>query len=144
MQPVAKTLRLRNLHKEKYLQKVPPGLPLIQLQSYAAPMPAQPANSIAVIFVSQRTDEDEAGYHAAGQRMIELAREQPGYLGMDSARGLDGVGITISYWTDACSAKAWRDHPEHRDIRKAGRDRWYSQYDINIACVERSYEWKRD
>lgn len=107
-------------------------------------MPSQPADSIAVIFLSQRTGKDEADYQAAALRMVELAKDQPGYLGMDSVRGIDGLGITVSYWADDRSARAWRDHPEHSDIRKAGRDRWYSHYKLNVARVERSYNWKRD
>jgi len=107
-------------------------------------MPRQPQDSIAVIFLSQRTESDEDGYHAAAARMMELAKEQPGYLGMDSIRGNDGFGITISYWTDDQSAKAWRDHREHAEIREAGRHRWYSRYDLHVARVERSYDWSRN
>lgn len=48
----------------------------------------------AVIFTSERTDVDE-GYAAMAERMLALARTQPGFLGVESAR--DGVGITVSY-----------------------------------------------
>jgi heme-degrading monooxygenase HmoA len=58
-------------------------------------------------------------------------------------RGDDGLGITVSYWADDASAKAWRDHPEHRRIRDAGRGRWYSHYTIDVATITRGYGWRR-
>ena len=52
----------------------------------------------AVIFTSVRTVEDDAGYGVTAQRMAELAAQMPGYLGIENARGEDGLGITVSYW----------------------------------------------
>lgn len=98
---------------------------------------------IAVIFVAQRTREDEAGYAAAAAAMVELAATQPGYAGIDSTRGPDGLGITISYWHDDASAIAWRDHPDHARIRELGRANWYAWYDLQVARVERGYRWRR-
>jgi heme-degrading monooxygenase HmoA len=96
-----------------------------------------------VMFVSARTHVDEAGYAAAGDAMAALAAEQPGYRGMDSTRGPDGVGITLSYWADEASAIAWRQHPEHAAIREAGRGRWYRWYELHVGSVGRSYSWTR-
>jgi len=104
---------------------------------------AQPAGTIAVIFTSQRTSEDDADYQTAAQQMSELAAAQPGYRGQHSVRGSDGFGITISYWADEASAKAWRDHPNHAATREAGRDRWYDHYSLEVAEVARSYDWIR-
>lgn len=96
-----------------------------------------------MIFIAQRTGEDSDGYATAAAAMDMLAAQQPGYLGMDSVRGADGLGITVSYWTSDDDAKAWRDHAEHRVIRDAGRDRWYSHYSLHVAEVTRSYDWQR-
>lgn len=98
---------------------------------------------IAVIFMSVRTDADGAGYAAAADAMEARAACQPGYCGFDSARGDDGFGITVSFWEDDASAIAWRDDPEHAAIRAAGRDRWYSRYELVVAKVERDYDWHR-
>jgi heme-degrading monooxygenase HmoA len=106
-------------------------------------MTTRSKGSIAVIFVAHRTQQDDAGYQAAAHAMDELAAEQPGYIAMDSVRGADGLGITVSYWEDEASAKKWRDHPEHAAIRDAGRDRWYSHYDLHVAEVTRSYDWAK-
>ena len=100
-------------------------------------------STISVIFVAQRTELDADGYARAAAIMDELAARQEGYIGVDSVRGADGLGITVSYWTDDASAKAWRDHPDHAAIRAAGRDRWYSDYSLHVAQVTRSYDWKK-
>ena len=90
----------------------------------------------AVIFTSLRTDGDD-GYAQMAQRMEELAREHPGYLGIESARG--GVGITVSYWVDAEAATAWKAVAEHRGAQRLGRAQWYRAYRVRIATVEREY-----
>jgi heme-degrading monooxygenase HmoA len=109
----------------------------------AVVMAKLPRGTISVIFVAQRTDADAVGYAHAAAMMETLAAQQEGYIAMDSVRGSDGLGITVSYWTDEASAKAWRDHPDHAEIRDAGRDRWYSDYSLHVAQVIRSYDWKK-
>lgn len=95
-----------------------------------------------VMFVSQRSGVDGAGYAVAAQAMDVLAAEQPGYRGMDHSS--DGaLGITLSYWADEASAVAWREHPEHAATREAGRGRWYDWYTLHVAEIGRSYSWVR-
>ena len=102
-----------------------------------------PPGSIAVIFVSLRTDADEPGYAAASSEMEEAVKAMPGYLGMNSARSPEGIGLTISYWKDEESTAGWRDHQRHTEIRGEGRNRWYDWYEVIVARVERSYAWTR-
>ena len=90
----------------------------------------------AVIFSSHQTDDRE-GYAETSARMLELAAQQPGYLGVESVR--EDLGITISYWRDLDSIKAWKRHAEHREAQRNGIDRWYSHYRTRIALVERDY-----
>ncbi len=87
----------------------------------------------AVIFIS-KLGEDTQGYEAMAERIVELARSQPGFLGLESAR--NEVGITVSFWRDRESIRKWRDQADHRMARQLGRDKWYRSYDIHIARVE--------
>ncbi len=103
-----------------------------------------PAGSVAVIFASRLTGVDAAGYAAAAEAMNRLAREQPGYLGHESARDSDGLGLTVSYWTDEASARAWYRQPEHAAIRDAGRGKWYTDFTVHVADVSRSYAWAKE
>jgi len=95
----------------------------------------------AVIFTSTRTDGDN-GYAEAAERMAELVSEQPGFLGVESVRGADGVGITVSYWQSEAAILAWRQHPEHRLIQVRGRSQWYSSFQTRVCKVEREYRFR--
>jgi heme-degrading monooxygenase HmoA len=91
----------------------------------------------AVIFTSVRTDQDADGYAATSARMEELAAEQPGFLGIESARS--GLGITVSYWASPEHARAWKKVAEHVLAQRTGRERWYRSYRVRVATVEREY-----
>ena len=93
----------------------------------------------AVIFSSQRNGEDDAGYAAAAERMMELAAQQPGFLGAESARGTDGFGITVSYWESEAAISAWKHQAEHAATRAHGRKHWYEHFELRVAKVERAY-----
>jgi heme-degrading monooxygenase HmoA len=92
----------------------------------------------AVIFTSRRTEGDR-GYGDMAARMVELAAKQPGYLGVESARGADGLGITVSYWRDEASVAAWKRDTEHQQAQRAGKQTWYADYQVRVAKVERAY-----
>ncbi len=92
----------------------------------------------AVIFTSQIANDD--GYAAMSERMEALARQQPGFLGIESVRGEDGVGITVSYWTDLESIRAWKANAEHREAQQRGKSEWYSRYKTRVCRVEYEYE----
>ena len=98
---------------------------------------------VAVIFTNQRSEADPDGYAEMAARMGELARGQPGYLGIENARGSDGIGITVSYWASADEARAWKQVAEHLAAQSAGRDRWYDRYHLRVATVTREYQWER-
>jgi heme-degrading monooxygenase HmoA len=92
----------------------------------------------AVIFTSLRTAGDR-GYGDMAARMVELAAKQPGYLGVESARGADGLGITVSYWRDEASILAWKRDTEHQQAQRGGQQAWYADYQVRVAKVERAY-----
>ena len=96
----------------------------------------------AAIFTSRRDEQPDDGYGAAAERMFELAWEQPGFLGYDTARS-DGLGITVCYWEHLEGIAAWKAHAEHLEAQREGRARWYSAYDLRIARVERAYGFDR-
>jgi heme-degrading monooxygenase HmoA len=91
-----------------------------------------------VIFASQRSQAD-AAYDAMGERMAQLAIEQAGYLGVESVRGADGFGITVSYWDSEANIAAWKRNAEHRIAQETGQAQWYVHYETRVAKVERAY-----
>jgi heme-degrading monooxygenase HmoA len=92
----------------------------------------------AVIFTSQRTDGDN-GYGAMAQRMVELAAEQPGFLGIESVRDETGLGITVSYWNSTNAIDQWKRNLEHLAAQQQGMRQWYADYELRVARVERAY-----
>ena len=101
-----------------------------------------PPDAVAVIFVSQRSTTDPEGYAQAANQMAEAVTRFPGYLGVHSARGEDGLGITVSYWADDQSARAWKADAAHSAVREKGRATWYDWYELIVARVDRAYDWK--
>ena len=94
-----------------------------------------PARYFSVIFTAQRTLSDEDMYSLTSERMVELAQQQPGFLGLESVRGEDGIGITVSYWRDRAAIRAWRIDVEHLAAQQIGRQEFYSWYHIRVAEV---------
>ncbi|SER28319.1 Heme-degrading monooxygenase HmoA [Pseudomonas sp. NFACC02] len=102
-----------------------------------------PVPYYAVIFTSIRTSQEAEAYEQATQRMLERVHEQPGFLGVESARGEDGLGITVSYWSSEAAILAWKENAEHREIRERGRSTWYRHYSVRVCKVERNYKAER-
>ncbi len=92
----------------------------------------------AVIFTSTRTDGDN-GYAEMAQQMEELAQQQPGYLGIESAR--DEVGITVSYWESLEAIANWKANTDHLFTQRKGKTDWYTWYKVRICLVEREYDF---
>jgi len=95
-----------------------------------------PPPYFAVIFSSLKSTDDK-GYSEMANLMAELARSQPGFLGMESAR--NELGITVSYWKDLLSIQSWKQHADHQIAQQMGKNQWYTHYKIRICKVERDY-----
>lgn len=94
----------------------------------------------AVIFTSRRTPRDDGAYDAMSARMGEMAAQQPGFLGVESARDpRSRLGITVSYWATEADARAWKQVGAHLQAQRLGASRWYEEYQVRIASVSRAY-----
>ena len=94
----------------------------------------------AVIFTSVRVEHTE-GYGEMAQKMFSLARQQPGFLHVESASG--DVSITVSYWESLDAIKNWKKNTEHLVAQRKGIADWYQWYHVKICKVEREYEFSR-
>jgi len=90
----------------------------------------------AVIFTSILSDDNQ-GYAETADLMVKLARQQPGFLGMESAR--EEVGITVSYWRTLDAIKAWKQQSDHAIAQQKGRESWYQDFSVRISKVEHEY-----
>jgi heme-degrading monooxygenase HmoA len=98
-----------------------------------------PDDAIAVIFVSQKGAQHDHEYGQTSQRMIELAKQCDGFVGIESVRDESGAGITISYWRDLPSIQAWKQHPEHLVAQLRGKNEWYNQYQVQVCRLLYQY-----
>lgn len=94
----------------------------------------------AVIFTSLRTEGDH-GYGKMSDAMVASAQQQPGFLGIESAR--EALGITVSYWASLEAISAWKQHAAHLVAQKTGREDWYAAYKVRICRVERDYAFSQ-
>ena len=100
-----------------------------------------PERYFAAIFTTQRSQSGDDVYEIMTSRMVALAQQQQGFLGLESVRGDDGIGITVSYWTDHEAIQNWGRQAEHVSVQAMGRQEFYQWYRIRIAKVftERSF-----
>ena len=96
----------------------------------------------AVIFTSLHSQDTE-GYAEMAADMVALAQTQPGFLGIESVYDRSGLGITASYWDSEESIRNWKQHLDHLEAQKLGRERWYAGYSLRVSKVERAYEFER-
>jgi heme-degrading monooxygenase HmoA len=89
----------------------------------------------AVIFTSFLHDGC-ADYAAVANSALELAKQQPGFLGYEGVR--NGMGISVSYWDSLDAIRAWKEHPDHVRLQKQEK-RWFRESKIRISKVERDY-----
>lgn len=94
-----------------------------------------PDRYFAAIFTTQRSQSGDDVYEIMASRMVALAQNQPGFLGVESVRGDDGIGITVSYWTNHEAIQKWGRQAEHVSVKAMGRQEFYHWYRIRIAEV---------
>lgn len=96
-----------------------------------------PATPYYAVIFSSRTSDNLQGYEKVVEQMVQLASEQSGFLGIESAR--NDIGITVSYWRDLASISAWRNQMQHKEAQQNGKAKWYADYTVRICKVEREY-----
>ncbi len=96
-----------------------------------------------VIFTNHHAAPDDAEYHAMGEKMQQLAKTMPGYLGFEAARDETGFGFAVSYWETEDAIKNWKRQADHLIAQRRGRADWYENYVVRVAKVERAYSMKK-
>ncbi|MDM5154269.1 antibiotic biosynthesis monooxygenase [Bacillus sp. DX1.1] len=102
----------------------------------------KPPPYYAVIFTSQLS-QDTTDYDDVAEKMEDLAKQQPGFISVESVRDTSGLGITISYWESLEAIKHWRENAAHTIARQRGREQWYEQFHMKICVVEKEYDFQR-
>jgi heme-degrading monooxygenase HmoA len=99
------------------------------------------AKVFVLIRTSLRPGADLAAYEAMNARMEALVSQIPGYLGIKGYTSEDGDSVAIAQFESHDALLRWRNHPEHREAQRAGRERFYATYDVRVCTVERAYDF---
>jgi heme-degrading monooxygenase HmoA len=97
---------------------------------------------LIVLFRSKLVPEPE-GYAEMAQEMEDLARSMPGFVDIKAYKSEDGERLTVVWWEDEETLRAWRTNARHLVAQKAGRERWYEYYDLEVAEVVRRKQFVR-
>jgi heme-degrading monooxygenase HmoA len=82
--------------------------------------------------------EEVRGYPELAARLVESARQQPGFLGIE-AGSQPGFALAVSYWSSLEAIAAWRVDSQHLLAKRKGMSDWFERYLTRIAKVERVY-----
>jgi heme-degrading monooxygenase HmoA len=97
---------------------------------------------LIVLFRSRLVPEPE-GYAEMADEMESLAKSMPGFIDMRAYTSEDGERLTVVWWEDEDTLRAWRTHARHLVAQQAGRERWYAYYDLEVAEVKRTKRFER-
>ena len=98
---------------------------------------APPPPYYAVIAPAE-LQEDIRGYPEMAAKLVELAKEQPGFLGIESGFQ-KGFALAVSYWASLEAIQAWSENARHIVAKEQGKSAWFKKYVTRIAKVERVY-----
>ena len=94
----------------------------------------------AVSFSALLTGEDMEAYSALSNILLEKAQGLEGFIGEEALR-TNERGLTISYWRDLETIKAWMNDADHIAARLVGKEKWYRTFTVRISKVEREYSF---
>lgn len=98
---------------------------------------------VVILFRSRLTPEAGQDYQDLDAELERLVLDQPGHVGHKSYRATDGERLTVVWFKDQESLRAWKMQPRHLEAQRQGRERWYEFYEMDVAEVVRSSHYKR-
>lgn len=80
-------------------------------------------------------------YGPTAQRMSDRARDVAGYVSHKAFVADDGERVTIVEFETEEALDKWRVDSEHREAKKRGFERFYSEFRYQICSVLRERAW---
>jgi heme-degrading monooxygenase HmoA len=88
---------------------------------------------VVTIFRSRLREGVDHEYATAAERILDLARSQPGFVSFEHYAAGGGERVSIVTFASAADHEAWRDHPEHVEAQRLGRERFYAEFRIQVC-----------
>jgi heme-degrading monooxygenase HmoA len=80
-------------------------------------------------------DQEEYGQRVG--KLFEIVSAMPGFRGIRSYAAEDGEQLSLIEFDSLESLAAWRDQAEHRVAQELGKQRYYSEYHLQICELVR-------
>jgi heme-degrading monooxygenase HmoA len=94
---------------------------------------------VITIFRSRLRPEHQQAYQEMAARVHDLAQHMPGFIAIKTFTAPDGERVSLVEFESEETHQAWRRHPEHQTAQKLGRELFYSEFQIQVCKLERSY-----
>src|SRR5579871_4610923 len=94
---------------------------------------------VITIFRSRLREENQQAYQEVAARMHELALKMPGFVSIKTFDAPDGERVSIVEFESETTHNAWRQHPEHLEAQRKGRELFYSEFQVQVCKLERAY-----
>ena len=99
---------------------------------------------IITVFRSRLKPGVRDEYVALVERMNELARTMPGYISHKGFFADDGERVTIVESEHEEGMQAWRTNPEHIAAQKLARQKYYSEYSVQVCTLDRESKFNAE
>jgi len=97
---------------------------------------------VVIVFRSRlRPGVDPSPLEPVGARMYELATQMPGFISYKDFASADGEGVSIVEFESLETLAAWRNHPEHLEAQRLGREQFFAEYRIQVCTIARAYSF---
>ncbi|MBW8372275.1 MAG: antibiotic biosynthesis monooxygenase [Thiobacillus sp.] len=97
---------------------------------------------VTIVFRTRlRPDADVAELEGLGARMAELATAMPGFVSYKDFAAADGEALSLIEFASLETLAAWRNHPEHLEAQRRGRESFFSEYHIQVCEPLRAYSF---
>jgi heme-degrading monooxygenase HmoA len=97
---------------------------------------------LITVFRSRLKPAVKDEYEALVERMNVLARTMPGYISHTGYSGADGERCTIVEFEHEEGLRAWRTNPEHVAAQKLARQKYYTEYHVQVCTLDRESKFK--
>jgi heme-degrading monooxygenase HmoA len=92
---------------------------------------------IVTVFRSRLRPGIRDEYVGLVERMTEIAHTMPGYISHKGFFADDGERVTIVEFEHEQGMRAWRTNPEHRAAQKLAREKYYTEYSVQVCTLDR-------
>jgi len=96
---------------------------------------------VVIVFRTRLREGVEKEIEALGGKMYELATRMPGFISYKDFAAQDGEYVSIVEFESLETLAAWRDHPEHQQAQRRGREALFAEYHIQVCTPVRDYRF---